>query len=215
LFAFAYFNNSHNKPRAHSRGFSRIGHTADESAPSIRFTITNDRGYQALSDTPPFATDDGDWTVFECIPTDDPQAVMTVAVPMFAQRPNGAPAAFSKVVVWTSDRAVGDRVVKLFARAFHQPVPLAGAVQPLKPMKLGTAVLGEHVRRDGDAFVDSGNGTWTSTKWFLQGAGSEAEVFFNYDIVNHVGEFTQKDPQYDASLIALLAQGLRDGSLRR
>ncbi len=216
LFAFAYFNKTDNVSRSHSHGLTRLGHTAGDDVPSIRFTISNDRPRQSITDDPPFTTPGGLWTVFECLPADDPKAVIVVAVPTFVQRSNGAPAASSRAIMWTYDRATADRVVSVFAKAFHQPVPPAApsAAIPtiIRPMKLTTAVLGEHVRRDGDSFVSEGNGTWTATKLFLQNGGVEAEVFFNYDVVNHVGEFAEKDPQSDANLVALIAQGLRDGS---
>ncbi len=209
LWIFLVFLQNKKKPSSAPTNM-QMGHTADDEGPSIRFNITNVRSKQQLSDTPPFASAGGTWTVFDCVPTDDAQAVFTVAVPSASQQVSGQPFAFGKAVVWTADRTAGTHVAAIFAHKFNQPLPNPKSPQPLKPMKLETAVLGENVNRDGATFTGSG-GTWNATKWFLEENGYEAEVFFNYDLQNKVGEFAEKDPDYDADLVAQIAEGLRDG----
>ncbi len=76
---------------------------------------------------------------------------------------------------------------------------------------MGTAILGENLKRNaGGGFDGTGEG-WTATKWFPQQYGLEAEVFFNYNLQSQEGEFSEKDPDYRQDLIAILATALRDG----
>jgi hypothetical protein len=193
----------------------RVGQPIDgpDEGPRLELKLSNVRTNQRLLDVPPFTTSGGDFTVFDATLSKYPgTTTVTIAVQTSSSKTKSPiPIAWGKAAIWAADRATGERAVQAFAKAFKQSVPVPKSPQPLKPMKLGTVVLGENLGDDAGPYTGSGSGSWSGTKWFLEDSGYEAEVFFNYDLKHLVAEFSEKDSDYDADMIALLAQGLRDG----
>jgi hypothetical protein len=120
------------------------------------------------------------------------------------------PIAFSHAALIPSDRDKGARFVTELAGGLHAPIPPERSSQPLRPQKLGTAVLGEHLSPPEQGLTANG-GNWTATKWFIQNEGLDAEVFFNYDLDGGRAAFSEKDPDYNADVLIGLAAVLRDG----
>lgn len=191
------------------------GNTGGSDGPLLQFAISNVRKGQKVQKTPPYVSPGGEWTVFDCLPGGDPSAVFTVGV--LAPKPlegSDVPLSFSRAIFFANDREKGERLLGLFAREFRQSVPVPKSPQPLQPLQLATAVLGENMDGSpggGGGFRTGSGGTWTATKWFLQNEGLEAEVYFNYDLKNLRGAFTEKDQDYNADLIASVAAVVRDG----
>ena len=67
------------------------------------------------------------------------------------------------------------------------------------------------MKRSPEGGFSGHGGGWSATKWFLQRDGFEAEVFFNYDLTEMKGEFSEKDPDYREDLLSVMAIVLRDG----
>jgi hypothetical protein len=180
----------------------------------LKFTIANIRRDQRMTEQPPYYTDGGTWTVFDCKIPGPPPAVFTVAVD--APKPlkgggDDVPVSFSNVMLLPASGANGDNAVAAFASAFHAEPPPRRAKQPLVPTRFGTALLGTDLHADPRGGFSGSGGKWTATKWFCDAAGYEAEVFFNYNLADGVGEFAEKDTDYRADLVNVIALVMRDG----
>ncbi len=119
---------------------------------------------------------------------------------------------FAKAMITVPDANAGAALVPLFAKAFGGKSPPALAREPLKIEPVPVAILGRNVEHASSGYA--GKGHWTTTKLFLQRAGLEAEVFFNFDPDSRRGVFSEKDHDYADALVALLAMDLRDGPRR-
>ncbi len=188
-----------------------VGH-AGEGEPLLALEITHVQTGKQVQDDAPFVVDGGDWTVLDCRARDDATLQLRIAVSSPGPVRGGSlPFRFGKAVLIVDDREAGARVVERVASALGTAVPKVKSPQPVKPLRLSTAVWGEKLESNGGSFVGSGRGTWTATKLFLQNDGFDAEVFFNYDLRSRRAEFTEKDPDYAEDLVGALAAGLRDG----
>lgn len=199
---------AHHNARSKPSGISAI--QAAHRGPSLPMHISNIRTGQKLVDSPPYYAPGGTWTLFDCVPTADARARFTVAVDQPPPPKGELPVSFSKAALLPGDRASGEQLVAAFASTFQQPVPTPRSPQPLKPVKLNTAVLGEHLGAPRLGLKENG-GTWVATKWFLQDNGLDAEVYFDYDLSSGEAEFHQKDAEYDADLVESIALAVRDG----
>ncbi len=184
-----------------------------DHGPRVSFRVLRVHPNRAPSEAPPYHAAGGSWTFFDAETSDgalfgfgydDPQSVGAAA-------PTGAPT-FGKVVLTVPDAAAGKRLVETFGRAFKGPVPPEGAGRPLRPRPFTAAFLARGARRSpGGGFSGRGGG-WTATKLFLQRDDLEAEVFFNFDLGQKKGEFSEKDASYATPMVAWLAAELRDGT---
>lgn len=183
--------------------------------PLLELEVTNVATRQQPSDTPPFHKPGGDWTYFDLAPLDDPTAKVRVGL----KAPSAAdgPVSFSELRLAPKDRDASTRFIEAVADAFlvTEPTPSAKP-RKLVPVKLATAVLGQHqVRAAGGGFSSpkqrGAPGTWTTTKLFLERNDQYAEVYFNVDLEAGVAELSEKDSEYREPLVGLLTRALLDG----
>ena len=198
-------------------GWSVTGHAArdegDDDGRALRCRVANVRTGQRVADAPPYFSPGGDWTVADVSAIDDPGARFTLAFPP-TPKPTSSkvPFSFSDALVLAEDADAGGRMVAKIAAAFGQAAPAAKAPQPLRPLRFKTVVLGEHLGKGkAHGFGPDNSGTWTATKWFLSDGAAEAEIYFNYDLASGAAEFTEKDADYNADVVNILAEALRDG----
>lgn len=184
----------------------RIGGDPEEAEPELAFTITRIYRKQHPTKTAPFHEDGGAWVYFDAMLVSDPKVTFTVG----AQSAKGDQiVAFGDAVIVTPNREAGRGFVAAFAKAFDVTNPVEAGPGTLAPLQLATAVLGTEINRQRSGF--GGRGTWTATKWFPALGGIESEIFFNYDLVGKRGEFSAKDADYNADVLAVFATALRDG----
>jgi hypothetical protein len=188
----------------------RIGDGPDE-APHLSFTITSVHEHQKPSAEAPYHIEGGEWTFFDCQTNRDPKVVFTVGTASKSSDGN-APSIWGKAVLIVKDRETGARFVGLFSKAFSGKLP-ASTNQPHvpKPLSINTAIFGHNMDRGRDGGFSATAGGWTATKWFPEHDGQSGEVYFNYDLVNRQGEFSEKDADYADDLVAIFASALRDG----
>jgi hypothetical protein len=184
------------------------GHTEDWG--HLPFKITKLYEKQRLTKTSPFHADGGHWTFFDCLTTKGTQVRFSVGVRSRGQ--GKGQSAWGEAVLAVANRQAGDRFMSSFARAFHTVLPRPRpSAAPLEPLLMGTAILGEDLKRYPEGGFKGPGGGWTATKWFPQQNGLEAEVFFNYNLQAQEGEFCEKDFDYRRDLMTILALALRDG----
>jgi hypothetical protein len=124
----------------------------------------------------------------------------------------GQPSRWGRAIVAVSDNESGRQFVELFAKSFSGTMPAESSnPQPPRPLFVNTAILAEDFRRDPGGGFTEGNGGWTATKWFPTNDFAEAEVYFNFNIDQRMGEFSEKDAEYADDLLSILAAALRDG----
>jgi hypothetical protein len=202
------------KPDLHApmndRAESRIGGDPDE-APHLSFRITTVYEHQKTSADPPYHTEGGEWTFFDCQASSDPKVAFTVGTASKSSDVN-APSGWGKAVLIVKDREAGGRFVELFSKAFSGklPTPVNQAHTP-KPLSINTAILGHNVSRGREGGFSGSAGGWTATKWFAEHDGLSGEIFFNFDLDKRQGEFSEKDADYADDLVAIFASALRDG----
>jgi hypothetical protein len=206
LVALAAFNRFH-KP--HPRQFAQTELRSLE--PGVRMLVSNIQTGQKVSSTLPYVVPGGDWTVFDCVPEADPTARMTVAVEAPAAKLSDVmPISFARAVILPGDAGAGARFVAAMAKGLGQSIPPPRSPQPLKPVEFNTAVLGQNLSSPEMGFKTDG-GSWVASKWFVQNDGSEAEVYFNYDLVGGQAEFSEKDASFDSDALVGIAAAVRDG----
>jgi hypothetical protein len=175
---------------------------AGETPPHLAFRIAKTYPSQKVTSDGLGHAAGGTWVFFDAV-TDD-GAPFTFGVPAGPSAPGKDPA-FGELVLATSDRA---RFVAALAKAFGQKVPgSATSARKGQPLKVAAAVLGRNLKVQPDGSYAEG-GTATATKLFFEVGEQEAEVFFNFDTSASVGEFSEKDSDYDADLIAIASSHL-------
>ncbi|MDP2274432.1 MAG: hypothetical protein Q8N23_20465 [Archangium sp.] len=174
--------------------------------PRTGFLITNVFKNQQASDTAPFHTAGGDWTYFEAALEEDESCVFTVGV---SPTKDAGGFGFGKMALSVPDGASADCLVSTLSSDFSVETPTLrrGAVKA--PLTINTAVLGQGLARSRQGGF-SGKGSWVATKLFFEGPNDSAEVFFNYDFKSKVGEFSEKDAEYDQPMVDLLNAALRE-----
>jgi hypothetical protein len=188
----------------------RLG-DASEEARHLPFTIVTTYERQKPSADSPYHADGGEWTYFDCQAKSAPGVVFTVGV-MAKGSEGEKSAAWGKAMLIVRDHEAGSRFVESFAKAFSGklPKPLSQSRTPT-PLSVNTAFLGEGMQREqGGGFTGKAGG-WTATKWFPEHDGLEGEVYFNYNLAQQEGEFSEKDADYADDLVAIFASALRDG----
>jgi hypothetical protein len=184
---------------------------ADDEAPHLPFRIVKVFSQQKLIDAAPFHAEGGEWTFFECEASKAPAVVFTVGV-MTKEGSRGTLSSWGRAILAVKDRATGTALLELLAKAFggQMPNPVQRPFVPV-PLVVNTAVLGENLTRESMGGFNARTGGWTATKWFPQADGLEAEVFFNFNLEQRIGEFSEKDADYADDLVAVFATTLRDG----
>lgn len=196
---------SKDEPRAQVR----IGEGNPEEWGFLPFAILKVYPDQKPIDATPWHADGGDWTFFDCR-TDSPRlANFTVGVR--AKSREGTPITWGEATILVADRGEGVKFLDSIGRAFKLNAPAERTRQPLEPWKFNTAVLGDGMNREPQGGFSGQGGSWSATKWFLERDGFSSEVFFNYNLKEMKGEFSEKDPDYREDLLAVLAIAVRDG----
>ena len=188
----------------------RIGGDQDERH-RLPFQITTVYEKHKPSVAPLFHDQGGEWTFMDCQAGNDPKVAFTVGI--FSQSGAGnVPFAWGNAVLIVKDREAGARFVASFSKAFSGKVPT-----PLKQahvpglLSVKTAILGHNMNRTEKGGFSSEGGDWMATKWFPEHDGRSGEVYFNYNLGNRQGEFSEKDTDYADDLVAVFSSALRDG----
>ena len=187
---------------------ARVGAGSADEPPHLAFTVTAVHEGEQPSDEPPWHEPGGDWTFLDAATAGGVPFVVglheerrlhgDIDMVLFAAR------------LGVLSREDGARFVGEYAHAFGVAVPPPGVQRPIGVLTVSSVVLGEHVGRGANGFA--GAGPWVASKWTSERGDDSAEVFFNYDLDGNVGEFSQKDADYDETLVAHLAAALRDGA---
>jgi hypothetical protein len=174
---------------------------------SAPFTITAVHSAQKPADQPPFYDKGGDWTYVEAHLNSDPAAKFVVGIPALTTKDGPG---FGKLMFAPTTSEAGGHVVAQLAKTLRATVPAPTAGGVLQPVKMPIAVLGHNIGKLDNGL--GGTGTWDATKLFCSaGHIDSAEMFFNINIAGRRGEFSEKDADYNADVVACLAAILRDG----
>ncbi len=187
----------------------KIGRGKADDWGHLPFEILKVYRDQRPTDAPPWHAGEGDWTFFDCLTTTPSSAHFTIGV--HTKTVDGHPFEWGEATLNLTDRNEGTRLLDCLSAAFKQKPPPDRTRQPLEAWKFATTVLGEGMKRSPEGGFSGHGGGWSATKWFLQRDGFEAEVFFNYDLTEMKGEFSEKDPDYREDLLSVMAIVLRDG----
>ncbi len=189
----------------------RIGDNPDEPR-LLAFKITAVYEKREPTAEPPFHAKGVNWTFFDCQATSDPKVVFTVGVA--SKGGSGKmPAAWGKARLIVKDREAGGRFVELFSTSFSGKLPKpANRPYVPKPLSINTAILGQNMDRESTGGFSGRAGQWMATKWFPEHDGRSGEVYFNYNLAERRGEFSEKDADYADDLVTLFASAFRDGS---
>ncbi len=177
---------------------------------NLTFRVRNVRKDQRPIEKDPWFEQGGTWVAFDCV-AEEEHGMGEITIGVKPADDRSSRFAFSTGKLIARNREAGARFLAAVAKGFHQQLPPAQRPEPLTPMEFNLAILGEGMGRE-EAGGFGGNGNWTATKLFLQDAGVEVEVFFNYNLVAGEGEFSEKDEEYRADLIQTLARAIRDGA---
>jgi len=187
----------------------RIGNSEDIPANHLPFKIVAVYESRKPIDNAPFHAAGGDWTFFDCQAENQTTFVVGTVTKTTDE---GRPSSWGRAVLAVSDNESGRQFVELFAKAFDGALPPASSsLHPPKPMLVNTAILAEDFHRDAGGGFAEGGGGWTATKWFPSNDLVDAEVYFNFNLDQRTGEFSEKDTDYADSLLSILASALRDG----
>ncbi len=194
-------------PKDEPRVQVRIGDGDPEDWGLLSFDILRVYPNQKRIEVMPWHSDGGDWTFFDCRAAGP--ANFTVGVT--AKSKDGKRMAWGEATILVADRGNGAKLLDSISTAFKRKSPTERKQQPLESWKFNTAVLGEGMKREPQGGFGGQGGSWCATKWFLERDGFSAEVFFNYNLKDMKGEFSEKDPEYREDLLAVLAVVVRDG----
>jgi hypothetical protein len=189
----------------------RIGGDNQDEAPHLSFKITAVHQKRKPSMVAPFHVEGGDWTYFDCQAKSNPKVIFTVGV-LSKGIAGDVPIGWGNATFIVKDQETGASFVELFSKVFagKLPTPVKRAYAP-RPLSIRTAILGQNIHRERQGGFSGEGGSWTATKWFPEHDGESGEVYFNYDLENRVGEFSEKEDSYADPLVAVFASALRDG----
>jgi hypothetical protein len=198
------------EPKRPPQAEIRIGGDQDEER-QLPFKITAVHERQNPSTDAPYHARGGEWTYFDCQADGFPDVAFTVGL-MSKSGAGNTPAAWGNAVLIVNDREAGSRFVESFGKAFSGkiPTPLKQAHVP-RPLSINTAILGVGLARAEKGGFSGDRGGWTATKWFPESEGCSGEIYFNYNLAERRGEFSEKDADYGDDLVAIFASALRDG----
>jgi hypothetical protein len=196
---------SKDEPRAQVR----IGEGSPEDWGLLPFDVLKVYPNQKPTGAMPWHVDGGDWTFFDCRTA--PPRPVTFTVGVRAKSNERRPIAWGEATILVPDRGEGVKLLDCISRSFKQKSPPERKQQPLEPWKFNTAVLGDGMKREPQGGFSGQGGGWSATKWFLEREGFSAEVFFNYNLKEMKGDFSEKDPDYREDLLAVMAIIVRDG----
>ena len=197
-------------PEGPPRAEFRIGDTSDEPR-HLPFQITAVHEKRKRSNEPPFHAPGGEWTFFDCQASRVATVVFTVGVAS-KSGPGKVPVAWGNAVLSVKDREAGARFVELFGKVFSGKLPPpVQRVHVPAPLAIKTAILGQNMDRESKGGFSGEAGEWMATKWFPEHDGHAGEVYFNYNLAQRQGEFSEKDADYADDLVALFASAFRDG----
>ena len=179
------------------------------SSRTLPFVISNVRTDQAYSPVAPYVRPGGDWTFFDCALKDDPSAKFTVGLSPDHQSSKDAFIQFDNAVIIVPDRDSGTRLTTDFGNWFHLDLPPILHPTDLEPLSVSTAVFGHNLD---EHLTPGSSGPWTAENWFFGSPRENAQIYFNYDLNELVGAFSEpENPHQDTLLLDFVADGLRDG----
>jgi hypothetical protein len=188
-----------------------IGGAPGREHPHLSFTITSVHEGQNPSPIAPYHVPGGEWTYLDCETTSEPRAAFTVG--LWSQKSTGpVPVAWGRAALIVKDREAGVRFLDSFRTAFPgaMPAPAQQAVVP-GPLFIKTAILGDSLDRDPRGGFSGRGGGWSATKWFPEQAGLAGEIYFNWNLGQRQGEWSEKDAACRDRLLEVFALALRDG----
>ena len=171
----------------------------------IKTTFENQRPLEVS----PWHAEGGEWTFFDCA-IQNSNAAVVIGVHSGPATGGKTSMAWSEAILAVSDSDSADSFLNSLSSAFHQELPKRRMGHPKGFFKMHTAVLGSNLNLLPDGGF-GGKGNWSATKWFLEEDGREAEIFFNFSIIDKRAAFSEKDPDYREDLVSLLTTALRDG----
>ncbi len=182
-------------------------------APSVSFQILRVYDNHRPTNEAPFHQEGGDWTFLDCKIDSIEDIYFSVGFSKKTSNPGDDERfSFGKAYLPPSSPLYGERLVSLFAKSFSTKFPKKSTQpEPTQPLSLSTSVFGEKLSRTKEGGFSSKPGPWMASKWFLELEGYYAEVFFNVNLKEGKGEFSEKDIEYRQEMIQILAMVFRDG----
>lgn len=179
--------------------------------PTLPFEIVKLYEKQQPTEKPPFHANGGKWLFFDAKLADGTE--FTVGLFDRLELKSEPPMTLVDATLSTGSSAAGEALALAYAKAFQSAVPKAGAAaKGPGVLKVSSVNLGDDVKRsEGGGFGGSGGG-WTASKWTIERAEHAAEVFFNFNVAEKKGEWSQKDADYDADVARDFMEVLHDGA---
>jgi hypothetical protein len=202
-------------PRAPTKKVQDLSRPRSLDAGYLPLQITEVYTNASPSNAAPWHTNGGNWTFFDCAAGRFGKVHFTVGLRDMPQTGN-EPITWNEGLlgVAVADDASGADLVQLVAESFHQPLPEKRTGRPAGVIRFSVAVLGTaRTQQAGGGFVAAPPGDWTTTRLFIDVDGYAAQVYFNYNVREKRGEFSEYSPDCRPNLLLQLAAGLRDGPL--
>ncbi len=176
---------------------------------SLPFVISNVRTDQAYSPVEPYVRPGGEWTFFDCALKDDPAAKFTVGLSPDRQSAKDAFIQFDNAVMIVPDRDAGTRLITDFGNWFHLESPPRMHFNDIEPLSVSTAVFGHNLD---EHLTPGSSGPWTAENWFFGNFRENAQLYFNYNLNELIGNFSEPDTQrQDELVLYFLSDSLQDG----
>jgi hypothetical protein len=173
----------------------------------LTFSILEVRTNQAPVDAAPWFAPGGKWLVFDGRTVGG--AEFTVGLKPEDRSP-GQSFGFSDAMLIVKNRTAGRLFVDEFARAFEMLSPESGSDHPIVPLRLATSILGEGRSRSSTGTFSGSGGEWVASKWFVpKGDGDNAEIYFNYNLIEKQGEFSEKSRSEAPVLVRIFADVMK------
>ncbi len=170
-----------------------------DEPPRLDFEILDVDRAQKLSDTAPYASEGGDWTVCTCRLVSGSKAAFYMAE-RSGEPGKDVPFAWGEARLWVPTATDGADLAEAIGDAFRvsKGRARAGGGLPAHPLRFGTAVLSRATspRPDGSF---AGTGSWTASKWFYEEA---VELYVAWSLGERLGRFAEKDEGHRDALYA-------------
>ncbi len=190
-----------------------IGGSADEAPPHLPFEIA--RVYEKQKPLPrwPWHVKGGQDTYFDGRLADGTE--FTVGLHEANRLKGAMPTVVVDAQLSTATPAQGLALARAYAEAFGTRAPAPGKPKKVRPPLRPSAVhLGEDVVKEpGGGFGGKGGG-WTAGKWTIERGGDAAEVFFNFNLKEKKGEWSQKRADDDPLVAKALVEVLHNGAAK-
>lgn len=174
--------------------------------PGLAFRITKIFKDRKPIPKTPWHAEGGKWSFFEAKAADAFFVFGVTSQPL-----QGVSFERATAVLVTASPKDRTAFLRAMGKAFRAPATDVEQSRPVRPFRLSGVILNRSGTRIKGGGFQGGGGSWITSKFTIEGKKDSAEVFINWNPVEKIGEFSEKDASFRKPLLKLMTKAMLDG----